>query len=807
MRTFRILWTLAALFAIMTRALALATPAAPTVTIVGTPGTGQACYWVIAADEKPTGSRRTAGNLTLPSAPTLVRNLPEPLNADNHAVIRITPVEGAAKYYVLKTLPWREPAPVTVTVAHPGEKTYYYWISVCNGFRQSGLYGPYPAKACGDPAGNAIAWTSVPGAAWYNIFRTETPEPPVGRTHCVVAVLQGRNKPAVTSVTDSGPARFGVAGYPATPLTAPVLGEGMLLLAETTGGEIRDTGGSLRPFVVPNVNETVATPLTMVGDGNTSNLRDFNQAQLISTVNVPHLKEPTFMAIMRAFDLRQNADAGGHNDYHGYPGIGGWKSTFEALSVQQTLQTASQGFSVAGYQNNYGIGDTIWLFASTTVEGANMDKGDEGVFTVRGRVARAMTLLTSTLRVEAPRGGILLPLTRTPGQAGTKRLVVNLTQAYTAGRIRRVGNVDVYGTGTAWTRDMVGRWISFDVDTEKGHRLWYQIVDVTSPTEMTILARTLWSEACNLGYSRFIYDPAEMKGPAPYFTHDRALQVLPKDREEAAKAGGYQICPGTLLGSPWRTGNDLNVEPLREAWHKGDAICIAVGPQARLYAGNLKVYGTFTPQDDVGGLEIENWGNRTANAPGLQIGTNGMSNFQTGMIVCLPNNGAGTGVQVLAADGWDERGLATGNVGGRAAFIAPMNLPALYGERGWFPYLYFNGTTLGQGTLQVRNKQQAVVMDISHDKVSFASDVALQGALNGSPRTRGKAVFSGDGMRCSFTIRFDPAYAEEPFVTVSTNQFAAHRLAEVAPDHVTVEFKDAPGVGTGNVVIYWAVQL
>ncbi len=789
-------------------------PKPPTATVVGAPGMGTACYWVVAADDRPARPGRDGGNLTPPSAPVLVTHVPETLNADSYVAITVTPTTGASSYYVLKTVPWREPAPVAVTVATPGEQTYYYWIVVRNGFRASGLYGPYRAERCGDPKGNVITWTPVPGASGYDLYRTDTPEPPVGRTHCVVAVQQGQaGTPAACRFTDTGPVRLGVAGYPATAMTVPPLGKGVWLLGKTTGGAVRDTGQALQSFTVPNVNETDAAPLTMVGTGGTSNLRDFNQAQILSRVNLPHLKEPTFLSIMRALDIRQYADAGGHNDYHNYPGRAGWKSTFENLSVQQTLQTASQAFNVAGYQNNYGTGDTIWLFASTSVQGGSMDKGDEGAFSIRSRVARTMTLLTGTLRADAPRGGVVLPLRAAPGQAGTKRLVVNLTQRYDEGRIRRVGNVDVHGAGTRWTKEMIGRWISFDVDTEGGHRLWYQIVNVAGPTELTILARTLWSEQCNLGYSRFIFDPAEQAAPTPTYTNDRALKVLPPEKLDAAKLGGYQICPGTLLGNPWRVGNDLHVEPLREAWRAGDQISIAAGPQTRLHLASFKMLGSYTPQDDVGGIEIENWGNRTANSAGVQIGTNGMSNFQTGVLVCLPNNHWGTGIEVLAADGWDERGLSTGNIGGRAAFVAPMNIPALISERGWTPYLLFNGTALGQGTLQVRNNRHAPVLTVAHEAVTvakpatFTDSVTMHGALTGSARTRGKAVFDGDGTTTAFTIRFDPAYPGEPFVLISTNQFAASRLVAVTAEQVVVEFAVPPVAGTGNVVVYWAVQL
>ena len=91
--------------------------------------------------------------------------------------------------------------------------------------------------------------------------------------------------------------------------------------------------------------------------------------------------------------------------------------------------------------------------------------------------------------------------------------------------------------------------------------------------------------------------------------------------------------------------------------------------------------------------------------------------------------------------------------------------------------------------------------------LTLSGPVSVQGTLSGSDATRGKALFSGDGKLTSFTIKFAKAFASEPFVTISTNQFARARLAQVAADHVTVEFEQPPAAGKDNVVVYWMTQM
>ena len=84
--------------------------------------------------------------------------------------------------------------------------------------------------------------------------------------------------------------------------------------------------------------------------------------------------------------------------------------------------------------------------------------------------------------------------------------------------------------------------------------------------------------------------------------------------------------------------------------------------------------------------------------------------------------------------------------------------------------------------------------------------VALGGILKGNDRTRGKAIFSGDGTTKTYAIRFRQPFTVEPVVTLSANQFARTRVAQVSKEAVEVEFEEAPAAGNENVTIWWMAQ-
>jgi len=807
---------------------ALERPAAPQVGIEGTPGAGQACYWVAAAD----GNAEAGGKMTDLSPAATVNNLPAALDKANHAVITIAPVAGAKRYYVFKTAPLPKPEKVTVTVKTPGDKSYCYWLVVCNVWQQSALYGPYPAGKCGDPAGNVIEWTPVPNASWYHLYRTATPQPPVGRTYCAVGLQLGIRQDlhpggvygstiTETKMVDAGTLGYAVAGEPVTPYTELPVGESICLLAVSDGKPVYDEGQPLQKFIVPSLNQTQTRPLTVPANGSVD-LRGGGHGgalfELNPRVNLSNLVRPSFISGYSPFLINEVIESGPASDYFGRGGTPGWKSTMHMLELHQESHAAAQHTMLGGYQRNYGSGDTMYYNAHTTVFGQNNDDGDEGCFSARMSMNRGLQELPGVLDATVPRGGTKLPMRSGDfGPAGTERLLVNLTQGTKAGRIRRVGNVDVHGKDTKWTKEMASRWISFDVDTVRGKRMWYPIVEVISPTELRIFARTGWSQACNLGYSRFIFDPAESDGPKPMNTNVLANRYLPPENLPAARDGGYLICPGALLGNPYRSGQTLNVEPLREEWRAGDQVLVTAGPQAYLYLASFMMGGEYLPQDNVHGIGIFQEGNvnRMANGPALSISHPGQKGFAEGVRVNLSSTGASDGLVITAANGYDAQGFPAGNAGVyRGAVVLPENLPAIVGEHDWrYPHIRWAFSEAGANdALQFAMKNGTVLASISRDGTTLngtttvSGTMELEGALRGNAHTRGKAVFDGDGKQTEFVIRFEKLFAAEPFVTLSSNQFAAHRLAEVAADHVTVAFREAPDAGTRNVVVYWLAQ-
>lgn len=784
-------------------------PTAPTALVAGESGQNQACYWVAAA----TGDIRQGGKITDLSPAVSVTNLPLRLDVNNYATISISPVDGASLYYVYKTTPLPKPDNVNVVVANKGSGNYYYWIVVCNGWRQSDLYGPYLAENCSDPAGNVIEWSPVPNASWYHLYRTNTPEKPLGRTYCVVGLQLGMNKDVkgpygssmtATRMIDRGGLAYGVAGFTATPINEAPIGEGLFLLATTKETSLQDIGQPLLKCVPPTSNQTISKTLAVPGEGLYDLVNPGGYFHLKTKVNLPHLLRPSFNAHSSPFLLENVVEAGPHSEYFNTPGTPGWKSTVFNIETHQTLYTTSQATMLGGYQTNYGSGDTMYYNAATEVFGANRDDGDEGAKSMRITMKRTLQEHTDTLAEPAERGATKLPLKAGDfGAGGTGRLVVNLSQQYQEGRIRRVGNTDVHGKGTRWNSTLAGQYISFDVDTVKGHRMWYQITEVKGTDALTIWARTEWSQACNIGYSRFIHDPAEIDHPSPANVNSLQNNYLPPEHVDAAKNGGYLICPGTYMSNPWKEGKTWNVEPLREAWKEGDQVQIAAGPQAYVTLGTFGIDGDYTPQDDVGGLSIRNTGNRMANRSGITIGNTGDPGFAEGLQVGLSKTGASDGVVIAASTTYDAKGLPTGNSGvRRGAIVVPDNLPAIVGEHDWlYPHIRWSLSSDGtRKALEFATKAGQLVAGFEQDRI------ILPGIIQGSPRTRGKALFSGNGRDKTFQLKFNTAYTTEPFITMSTNQFARSRVASVTKDALTIEFETPPETGNNNISIWWMAQ-
>ena len=106
-----------------------------------------------------------------------VTNLPSKLDALNYARVQIAPVEGAAKYYVLKTMALAEPKPVEIKVAHPRRSELllldctHEWLPLWAFMRS------LPNKMRRPPGQRRHLGRRSTGASWYHVYRTDTPHP------------------------------------------------------------------------------------------------------------------------------------------------------------------------------------------------------------------------------------------------------------------------------------------------------------------------------------------------------------------------------------------------------------------------------------------------------------------------------------------------------------------------------------------------------------------------------------------------------------------------------------------------------
>ncbi len=515
-------------------------------------------------------------------------------------------------------------------------------------------------------------------------------------------------------------------------------------------------------------------------------------------------------------------ESGGINHYQSPPAGGGnYKSTIGSMNLGLTSRTQSQYANLTGALTTYGMGDSIWLAPMVQVHGGTRDGGDEGTEILRSHVERIANEGWLTLTGDVPRGGVSLPVEGDTGEAGAGRVLVNASRAYRKGRIEVVENTMAYGRDTHWTPDLEGRWISFDVDSmpqpkdgpwravtpvsggsgpEGGVRQWYQVDRVVSATQLQFRAITGWSDHANLGFSRFIRDPWAGMGPGGTYTNRLANHTLPTDRQAAADAGGYLIAPGTELDDPCRTGSSLNVEPLREPWRKGDRVVVAAGPQTTITHGWFVQFGQYMPQDVVQGLAVMNYGDRTANGPGIHIGSEpNTPGWQVGVQVTVPDSGAGDGVVI------------NGSKVKNAALLVPPDLPALRFSEGNAPYL--QGDSQAHG-LDIRSPSGATVARFTGEGTRLQGRTTVEGTLSlgadagfaGSGRTRGKAVLSGDGTTREFTIRFSSAQPTEPVVLFRTNLFLRDALKAVTREGFTVAFETPPPKGEGNVTVWWMAE-
>ncbi len=451
----------------------------------------------------------------------------------------------------------------------------------------------------------------------------------------------------------------------------------------------------------------------------------------------------------------------------------------------------------------HGMGDGITMGLTADYHAGQRDGGDESGELIRASTNRALDIGTAILDADAPKGSSHLAVREMNGSSGTGRTLVNLSQAQGEGRIDHVINCDVYGDGTHWSQAQVGRFMSLDIENVGAKRNWFEVTAVLAPDHLQLMRWASWRGDINLGYSRFIYNPARGQklpslqalgytygGPEPenarktLYTNPLAIGVLPKSLEKAASEGKYLLAPGAFFADPWNQ-NGLHVDALSDDWKKGDKLELACGTGQSMTDWFGIHGGELGANDHLEGLTISSfYDNRVANGDGVYI-----ANMGLGVRVQLPDERQGNGVIVLGepADG---------------AFIAAPDIPALRCYHSQIPFVQGSKT---RNALEIVAPTGEVPLSASKAGVTVG-DMTVNGTIKGSAQTRGQALLSGDGKRTLFHIAFAKPCSEPPIVLISTNQFARARLAAVDARGFSVEFEEAPKAGKNNIAVWWMAQ-
>jgi hypothetical protein len=206
------------------------------------------------------------------------------------------------------------------------------------------------------------------------------------------------------------------------------------------------------------------------------------------------------------------------------------------------------------------------------------------------------------------------------------------------------------------------------------------------------------------------------------------------------------------------------------------------------------------PQDVVQGISVMNFGDRTANGPGIQVGSDpNAPGWQTGVLVAVPDSGHGDGIEVF------------GSHVRSAAILVPPGLPALRFSNTTAPYLQGDAVT---NALEIRSPYGTVPARFDGSGTTLQGRTTVEGNLRlgsgaimvGSPMTRGKVILSGDGVTTTFRIGFPAPHPAEPVVYFKTSLFLRDALKEVTRDGFTVAFETAPPKGDGNITVWWMAQ-
>ena len=715
----------------------LARPNRPQAEIRGAPGHRTVTYWQYAAD---------ASGHSQYSEPVIVTNAPDVLSEQAAIVVTPAPVEGATEYGLLSSR-IEAPGAAKVEVGAPGDRTFYYWFQTRNGRTVwSPVTGPIRVDGCAAKPANKLTWLPT-GAEFYYLYRTETPTQPMGWRGCVVLTAL----PAAHEMawTDKAPDPDSRIIYPAGTGAQRPEGHGRYLVGRSNGAAIVDKGQELQSVAIYDLNTTDAANRQFKpevrayepsGDQGAFQF-DQNNRLVSPQYNWDHIN---------SLALHQQNQAGGLNTYPGVPGIHreNAKNTYNGIDIHQFNYTPGQHSAYLGYMFSFGVGDNLLFHGVLDQVGQNRTAGDEGSEFFSLHMSRKLQVNHSQLTADAAPGDLYLRVADRLDPIAGGRGIINLSQAYREGQAR-IENCKAIGTGTHWTAEMEGWWISFDADTITSNgqpiRQWRLVERFISPTELQLLAYTYFGKY--------------------------------KMKTGAQQAGAYQLCPYTEMADGDAVTNDgLRVAPLQCAWKKGDAIEVMAGPQTTMRLGWWEMQGEFLPQDHIAGLGIIYGGKRPTDE---------------GALICYNWSAS------LESHNADA-GMVLHNT--KAAIKLYKDSPVVAAVIRDDPYRF-----------QLAHDANGFVIEDSAQRrwVSLGvNGITLhgKGTLRGNSHTRGTSRFSGDGQTTRFVIQYPDAYEAKPFVVASSNLPIGMGVTETTPAGCTVTFASPPAAGKDNIEITWMVQ-